>query len=69
MSAQGMRYLKIDESLPDPYGQPLWVDRTDNATPFEHEQDAQRVKDRVRNASGVIQRADRYFYVAKVLAH
>jgi hypothetical protein len=66
MAAHEMHFLKIDHSMPDSYGDALWVPIIEGATPFEREADAQRVKTKVTGASGVVLGVDGYFYVLKV---
>jgi hypothetical protein len=66
MAPHPTHYLKIDLSMPNPYGAALWLPRIEAATPFKDEADALTVKERVRDASGVIAGADGFFYVMKV---
>jgi hypothetical protein len=60
------QFLKIDPVLPSPYNTASWVPLTDGATPFEREAEAQRVKAKVPDASGVVLAVDGYFYVMRV---
>lgn len=65
MSAE-LRYLKIDLSMPDAFGKALWLPSTQAATPFQRKAEAQRRKNMMPSASGVIQGVDGFFYVTKV---
>jgi hypothetical protein len=66
MAAHETHYLKIDPSMPNPYGTAIWLPRIEAATPFRNKDEAQAVKDKFKEASGVIEGADGYFYVMKV---
>jgi hypothetical protein len=59
-----MHYLKLDQTMPHPYGRALWVPLIEGATPFKSDADAQNAKRQVSDASGVIQ-DDEYWYVVK----
>jgi len=60
-------YLKLDESIPDPYTGPKWVQSVEDATPFDTRERAESAKVRVAHASGVIfDDQQDYWYVVRV---
>jgi hypothetical protein len=54
--------LKIDPSQPSPA---VWVSEIRNANPFRTEREAQAIKGRLQEASGVMKGVDGFFYVVR----
>lgn len=50
-----MTYLKLNQTIADPYADPSWVPAVESATPFDTRERAEAARLRVANASGVIQ--------------
>lgn len=49
-----MSYLRLDQTLNDPYTQPTWVQDIESAAPFDTREQAEAAAVRVAGASGVI---------------
>ena len=45
-----VNYLKLDQTMPDPYGQAIWPPRIEAATPFRSQAEATAGKSRISNA-------------------
>lgn len=60
-----MTFLKLDQSLPDPFARPTWVQEVEDATAFDRIERATEAKFRVAEASGLIYE-DQRWYVMKV---
>ena len=62
-----MSYLKLDQTLADPYTEPTWVQGVETATLFDTRERAEAAKVRVANASDVIHDSEQdYWYVVSV---
>jgi hypothetical protein len=62
-----VQYLRLDPTMPDPYGKGIWVPLIEAATPFDTKERAERVKRLVSNASGVLyDDKEECWYVVKV---
>jgi len=60
-------YLKLNQTIADPYTEPTWVQDVESATPFDTRERAEAAKVRVANASGVIfDDHEGYWYVVRV---
>jgi hypothetical protein len=49
-----MSYLRLDQTLNDPYTQPAWVQDIESAAPFDTREQAEAAAVRVAGASDVI---------------
>jgi hypothetical protein len=56
-------YLKIDPTMPKPYGRPLWLPVIQAGTPFETSVQAETVKNQVPDATGVVESAGAWYVV------
>ena len=62
-----MSYLKLDQTVADPYTTPSWVQNAKSATPFDTRERAEAARVRIADASGVIHDDfENYWYVVKV---
>jgi hypothetical protein len=62
-----VHYIKLDQTMPDPYGKAIWVPLIQAATPFDTKESAEGVRRLVSNASGVIyDDKEECWYVVKV---
>jgi hypothetical protein len=62
-----MSYLRLDQTIPDPYVEPGWTVAIEDATPFDTRERAEAARVRVANASGVIHDdQEDYWYVVRV---
>ena len=67
ISANPMRFLKLNQLLPDPFTQPRWVQAPGDATAFGTRDIARAAKLRIAVGSGIICK-DQHWYVVKVQA-
>ena len=58
-----VQYLKFDPVQASSY---VWVPLMYDATPFDRKADANSVKNKVPDASGIVVGEDSYYYVVKV---
>jgi hypothetical protein len=58
-----INYLKIDPTMPEPYGRPLWLPVIQAGTPFETSAQAETVKTQIPGATGVVESAGAWYVV------
>jgi hypothetical protein len=62
-----VNYLKLNQTIADPYTDPGWVQDAEGATPFDTRERAEAARVRVASASGVIHDdQEDYWYVVRV---
>jgi len=62
-----MTFLKLDQSLSDPFAEPAWVQAIEDATPFDGLERASEAKVRIADASGTkLTRTYTHWYVVRI---
>jgi hypothetical protein len=61
-----MSYLKLNQTIPDPYAAPEWAQAVEDATSFDTREQAEASAVRVEGVSGVIyDDQEEYWYVVR----
>jgi hypothetical protein len=62
-----MTFLKLDQSLSDPFAQPTWVHAIEEATPFKKLEGASEAKVRIADGSGIrLTNTNTHWYVVRI---